>query len=210
MMLPVVLPCAILFGIAAMFFSEPVLTLPDDGGRADVIVVPGGDGPPRAAQAARLWKEGRSPVILVTGDGDCLSNKRIMVRNGVKPSAIVVECQSGSTWQNARFSAPVMREIEARSAVIVTNWYHSRRAIASFRAACPQMHFISSPIGGPIGGDGGHAGFPTTPADLELVVKEYVKLGWYVISGRIFPQDLSSVEPAPDLSDVCGGAGVTQ
>ncbi len=46
MMLLVVLPCAILFGIAAMFFSQPVLTLQDDGGRADVIVVPGGDGPP--------------------------------------------------------------------------------------------------------------------------------------------------------------------
>ncbi|KAB2663935.1 YdcF family protein [Brucella tritici] len=206
MMLLVILPCAVLMGLAAMFFSEPVLTLQDDGGKADVIVVPGGDGPPRAVEAARLWKEGRSPVILVTGDGDCLSNKRIMVRNGVKPSAIVVECQSGSTWQNARFSAPVMREIQARSAVIVTNWYHSRRAIASFRAACPQMRFISFPIGG----DGGRAGFPTTPADMELVVKEYMKLGWYLLSGRIFPQDLSSVEPAPDLSNVCGGAGVTQ
>jgi hypothetical protein len=68
------------------------------------------------------------------------------------------------------------------------------------------MRFISSPIGG----DGGRAGFPTTPADMELVVKEYVKLGWYLLSGRIFPQDLSSVEPAPDLSDVCGGVGVTQ
>ena len=205
-MLPIILPCAVLFGLVAMFFSEPVLTLQDDGGRADVIVVPGGDGPPRAAEAAHLWKEGRSPVILVTGDGDCLSNKRIMVRKGVTPSAIFVECQSGSTWQNARFSAPLMREIQARSALIVTNWYHSRRAIASFRAACPQMRFISSPIGG----DDGRPGFPTTPTDMELVVKEYVKLGWYLISGRIFPHDLSTDEPAPDLSDVCADAGVTQ
>lgn len=205
MMLLVILPCAVLMGLAAMFFSEPVLTLQDDGGRADVIIVPGGDGPPRAAQAARLWKEGRSPVILVTGDGDCLSNKRIMVLNGVKPSAIFVECQSGSTWQNARFSVPVMREIKAKSALIVTNWYHSRRAIASFRAACPQMHFISSPIGG----DGGRPGFPATPADVELVAREYVKLGWYLISGRIFPQDLSSGEPPPDLSTICALAGGT-
>ncbi|UZD71195.1 YdcF family protein [Brucella sp. JSBI001] len=189
-----------------MFFSEPVLTLQDDGGRADVIVVPGGDGPPRAAEAARLWREGRSPFILVTGDGDCISNMQVIVRNGVKPSAIFVECQSGSTWQNAQFSAPVMRKIRARSAVIVTNWYHSRRAIASFRAACPQMRFISSPIGG----DGGRPGFPATPADMELVAKEYVKLGWYLLSGRIFPYDLSSGEPAPDLSAVCTLAGGAQ
>src|SRR5690606_14314991 len=77
MMLLVILPCAVLMGLAAMFFSEPVLTLQDDGGKADVIVVPGGDGPPRAVEAARLWKEGRSPVIRVTGDGDCLPSTRL-------------------------------------------------------------------------------------------------------------------------------------
>ncbi|PQZ47779.1 biotin--acetyl-CoA-carboxylase ligase [Ochrobactrum sp. MYb15] len=203
MMLLIFLPCAVLFGLAAMFYSEPVLTLQDDGTKADVIVVPGGDGPPRAAQAARLWKEGRSPLILITGDGDCLFNKQIMVRDGVNPSAILVECQSGSTWQNAYYSVPVMREIQARKALIVTNWYHSRRAIASFRAACPQMHFSSSPIGG----DGRQTGFPATPADIELVAKEYVKLGWYLVSGRIFPWDLVPDNSSPTLSSVCAPYG---
>ena len=206
MMLLVLLPCAVIFGLAAMFYSEPVLTLQDDGSKADVIVVPGGDGPPRAAQAARLWKEGRSPLILITGDGDCLFNKQIMVRNGVNPSAILVECQSGSTWQNAYYSAPVMREIQAKKALIVTNWYHSRRAIASFRAVCPQMHFSSAPIGG----DGRPRGFPTTSADIELVAKEYVKLGWYLASGRIYPSDLMTEETPSSISSVCkryGGHG---
>nr|WP_094573512.1 YdcF family protein [Brucella rhizosphaerae] len=206
MMLLIFLPCAVLFGLAAMFYSEPVLTLQDDGSKADVIVVPGGDGPPRAAQAARLWKEGRSPLILITGDGDCLFNKQIMVRDGVKPSAILVECQSGSTWQNAYYSAPVMREIQARKALIVTNWYHSRRAIASFRAVCPQMHFSSSPIGG----DNRQSGFPATSADIELVAKEYVKLGWYLASGRIFLRDLVPDNSSPSLSNVCSlhGSGL--
>jgi len=203
MMLLIFLPCAVLFGLAAMFYSEPVLTLRDDGSKADVIVVPGGDGPPRAAQAARLWKEGRSPLILITGDGDCLFNKQIMVRDGVNPSAIFIECQSGSTWQNAFYSAPVMREIQAKKALIVTNWYHSRRAIASFRAACPQMHFSSAPIGG----DGRQSGFPTTQADMELVAKEYVKLGWYLASGRIYPSDLVTDETPSNVSNVCALSG---
>lgn len=203
MMVLIFLPCAVIFGLAAMFYSEPVLTLRDDGSKADVIVVPGGDGPPRAAQAAKLWKQGRSPLILITGDGDCLFNKQIMVRDGVNPSAIIVECGSGSTWQNASYSAPVMREIQARKALIVTNWYHSRRAIASFRAACPQMHFSSSPIGG----DDGQARFPTTRADIELVAKEYVKLGWYLASGRIVPSDLLADGTSPDLSHVCAPQG---
>lgn len=205
MMLLIFLPCAVLFGLAAMFYSEPVLTLHDDGSKADVIVVPGGDGPPRAAQAAKLWKEGRSPLILITGDGDCLFNKQIMVRDGVDPSAILIECQSGSTWQNAFYSAPVMRDIHAKNALIVTNWYHSRRAIASFRAACPQMRFSSAPIG-----DAKEAGFPTTRADIELVAKEYVKLGWYLASGRIYPSDLLTDATPPDVSSVCGLAGASQ
>ncbi|MBB5702847.1 uncharacterized SAM-binding protein YcdF (DUF218 family) [Ochrobactrum daejeonense] len=203
MMLLIFVPCALLVGLAAMFFSEPVLTLADDGSKADVIVVPGGDGPPRAAQAARLWKEGRSPLILVTGDGDCLFNKRIMVRDGVKPSAIFVECRSGSTWQNALFSAPMMQQMQARSALVVTNWYHSRRAIASFRTACPQMHFVSSPIGG-----SGKPGFPATPADMELVAREYVKLGWYLVSGRIYPPELFGesvvASPLSGAAETCG------
>jgi len=206
MMLLIFLPCAVLFGLAAMFYSEPVLTLHDDGSKADVIVVPGGDGPPRAAQAARLWKEGRSPYILITGDGDCLFNKQIMVRDGVNPSAIFIECQSGSTWQNAFYSAPVMRQIQAKKALIVTNWYHSRRAIASFRAACPQMHFSSAPIGD----DQRQASFPTTRADVELVAKEYVKLGWYLASGRIYPSNLLKDVTPPDASGVCTPSGISR
>ncbi len=109
-------PCAILVGLAAMFFSQPLLTLQDDGRPADVIIVPGGDGAPRArAQAAQLWKDGRSPYILATGDGDCLLNKHIMMAKGVPPSAILVECRSGSTWQNARFSAPLLRRLHAKA-----------------------------------------------------------------------------------------------
>ncbi|MEL4071117.1 YdcF family protein [Ochrobactrum sp. GPK 3] len=199
MMLLAILPCAVFFGLAAMFFSEPLLALPDDGSRADVIVVPGGDGPPRAEQAARLWKEGRSPYILVTGDVDCLFNKQIIVREGVPPSAILAECYSGSTWQNALYSAPMMREINAKSALIVTNWYHSRRAVASFRAVCPQMRFMSAPVND----SDVHIGFPTTRTDAEVIAKEYVKLGWYLLSGRIFPQDLTGNSPALAMSAIC-------
>jgi len=198
----ILLPGMILFGMAAIFYSEPVLTLADDGGKVDVIVVPGGDGPPRAEQAARLWKQGRSPVILITGDGDCLFNKRIMVRDGVSPSAIIVECKSGSTWQNAFYSAPVMRRIHARKALIVTNWYHSRRAVASFRTVCPQMQFSSSPINSEVT----HAGFSRSSSDLELIALEYVKLGWYLLSGRISLGYLASSQTV-GASDICAIQG---
>ncbi len=196
-MTPYAFPSAIFLGLAAMFFSEQLLTMQDDGSPVDVIVVPGGDGRPRAVQAAQLWKEGRASHILVTGDGDCLFNKNIMVAKGVPPSAILVECRSGSTWQNALYSAPVLRKLHAKSALIVTNWFHSRRAVASFRTACPQMHFTSYPVGT------FDKGFPGTPGLIEHTIREYVKLGWYLVSGRIQPQNLINSGQALSLPTVC-------
>ncbi|NKX17056.1 YdcF family protein [Ochrobactrum pseudogrignonense] len=196
------LPCALLISLAALFYSDTVLTLPDDGSRADVIVVRAATAATRCAGSATL-KQGRSPLILITGDGDCLFNKQIMIRDGVNPSAILVECQSGSTWQNAYYSAAVMRRIRARNAVIVTNWYHSRRAIASFRSVCPQMHFSSSPIGV----ESTPMGFPPTSADLELIAKEYAKLGWYLASGRILPSNLVTKDRAAEIASVCALQG---
>jgi hypothetical protein len=67
------------------------------------------------------------------------------------------------------------------------------------------MHFAASPIGGR-----GEAGFPVTAADWELVIKEYVKLGWYLASGRIVASDLVSDDGLARLSGICrisGGNG---
>ena len=190
----VALPSALFLGFLALFHSGEVLTLEDSGDSADVIVVPGGDGAPRAAHAARLWKEGRAPLVLVTGDGDCLFNRQILIREGVNPSAVFAECRSGSTWENALMSAPILRRMGAKTALIVTNWYHSRRAVASFSAVCPQMRFISAPVAEKDPWDPGH--FAT---DTEILVKEYTKLGWYLLSGRIGGADIEQSIMYPDL-----------
>ncbi|MGH7005041.1 MAG: YdcF family protein, partial [Alphaproteobacteria bacterium] len=81
-----------------------MLAIRDPIRRADVIVVLGGDGPTRAARAADLWLEGVAPRILVSGDGDCYWIKRAMTDRGVDRDSIDVECQSGTTWENALFS----------------------------------------------------------------------------------------------------------
>ncbi|MEN3396813.1 YdcF family protein, partial [Brucella melitensis] len=38
---------------------------------------------------------------------------------------------------------------------------------------------------------------------IEHVVKEYGKLGWYLISGRIRPQNLTDSGPAMAFASVC-------
>src|SRR5690606_7647656 len=54
---------------------------------ADVIVVLGGDGRPRAERAAGLWNEGLAPLVLATGYGDCNFVRAVLIAEGVDAAA---------------------------------------------------------------------------------------------------------------------------
>ncbi|WP_340656966.1 YdcF family protein [Phyllobacterium sp.] len=171
--------------ILAFILANPLLAVRDPVSKADVIVVLGGDGPPRAAWAAGLWLKGVAPRVLISGDGDCYWIREAMIDRGVDRRAIVTECQSGSTWENALFSAPILKQMNARSAVLVTSWYHSRRAMASFAATSKDIHWMSDPVE------------PDEPLwDVGLshdgiqLLKEYPKTLWY--AARLF----LGIEPA--------------
>ncbi|PRD41618.1 YdcF family protein [Phyllobacterium phragmitis] len=168
--------------LAAIFWADPQLTIRGETGKADVIVVLGGDGPARAVHASELWLEGTAPIVLVSGDGDCLSIRRDMIRNGVSPSAILVECLSGSTWQNALYSAPFLERLNVRNAVVVTNWFHSRRAVESFANTCPRINWMSSVVEPP------ETFLETVFGPYGIaILKEYPKLLWYRL--RFFSAD---------------------
>lgn len=160
----------------AFLLANPMLAIRDHPGKADVIVVLGGDGPSRAARAADLWLQGLAPRVLVSGDGDCYWIRKGMIEGGVDPGAISVECESGTTWQNAAFSAPILEKMHAHTAILVTSWYHSRRAISTFAAASPEVSWLSLPVErsqtlwryafGP---------------DAVQLLKEYPKTVWYAV-----------------------------
>jgi uncharacterized SAM-binding protein YcdF (DUF218 family) len=61
-------------------------------------------------------------------------------------------------------------------AIIVTSWYHSRRALRAFRKAAPEIEFYSRPsyFGYPGSADRGNA-----KAVRKYARAEYVKLVWY-------------------------------
>jgi uncharacterized SAM-binding protein YcdF (DUF218 family) len=141
------LPLAVYAG--AILLSGPLLGLPDAAGKADVIVVLGGDGPARADHAAALWRTGAAPRVLVTGRSDCGTIAGRMTAEGVRRSAITTECRSASTWENADFSAPLLARMGVRHALLVTNWFHARRALASFASRCPDLQFAVAPVPAP-------------------------------------------------------------
>lgn len=142
---------------------------------ADVIIVLGGEPVVRVERAAALYRAGVAPRIIVSGQGDCWINVRQLTAAGIPRSAILVEETSRTTLENARFCAPLLARLETRRAVVVTSWYHSRRALACFEAASPDVEMLSLPAR------------DRTDTPRQYILNEYLKLGYYAVKHGIWP-----------------------
>jgi uncharacterized SAM-binding protein YcdF (DUF218 family) len=166
---------------AAFLFPQQVLTIDSGNVKADALVVLGG-GEGRAERAAELYRQGAAPAIIVTGYGDCLSNIQTLERNGVPPAVIVAEPAALTTLENATKSVPLLRALRAHRVILVTSWYHSRRALACFRHVAPDMEYFSRPS---------YDHFQPKPPNRTgyswRVNYEYVKLIGYWLSYGVWP-----------------------
>src|ERR1039458_754127 len=135
----------VLLALAAFLFSKQVLTVDSGPVKADVLVVLGGGGTERPARAIELFKQGDAPRILVSGNGDCRWIGQFLETQGVPGAAITLESQSSTTRENAEFSIPLLRQMGAHRVIIVTSWFHSRRALACFEHYAPDIKFYSRP-----------------------------------------------------------------
>lgn len=134
----------VLLAALAWFFPQQVLTVDSGPVKGDVLVVLGGT-PNRAVRAAELFKQGEAPKVLVSGLGDNASNKKALEQNGVTNAAIILEGKSRTTRENAEFSIAMLRQMGAKRVILVTSWYHSRRALMCFEHYAPDIQFYSRP-----------------------------------------------------------------
>jgi uncharacterized SAM-binding protein YcdF (DUF218 family) len=142
----VIVLLTVLLAVIAYFYPEKFLCV--DSGKnvsADVIVVLGGGSHERPERAAELFKERAAPRIFITGAGDDKISRQILISNGVPAKAIEIEGKSTTTRENAEFSIKLLRTEKIRSAILVTSWYHSRRALKTFEHYAPEIKFYSRP-----------------------------------------------------------------
>ena len=195
---------------AAFIFPQQILCVDSGNVQADALVVLGGGSWERPTRAAELFRSGAAPRIIASGAGDCANNLRLMVAAGVPASAIELECKSLSTKQNAQFSIALLRAMRApdvgptphptlspggaeradgsrglggaKRVIIVTSWYHSRRALHTFQHYAPDMQFYSRPS---------YFGYPRTQWSRAGVAgyirAEYVKLAGYWVCYGVWP-----------------------
>ncbi len=135
----------ITLAITAYCFPHQVLTVDSGPVRSDVLLVLGGGGQERPSRAAELFKTGDAPLIICTGAGDIGYHRDWLIAAGVPTEDIELETRSFTTRENALFTIRLMRAQHLKSAIIVTTWYHSRRALACFEHYGPDLKFYSRP-----------------------------------------------------------------
>lgn len=132
----------ILFGLGQLLVSG------DAPGKADLVVVLGGDiHGNRVMKAAELVRQGYAPRVMVSGISDMYGHWEsdlavdFAVQHGA-PRAIFTALHDDvhSTTEEARSDTLAMRRMGVRSYLLVTSDFHTRRAGQIFRRAAPELN----------------------------------------------------------------------
>lgn len=115
----------------------------DEARPADIIIIMGAAeyrGKPSPVLRARidhaldLFRQKLAPRILTTGGagGDPVYtegevSRNYLVRQGVPSEAILVESEGETTWQSTAIAAEMMRRMNFKSAIVVSDGYHIYR-----------------------------------------------------------------------------------
>ena len=149
---------------------------------APVIIVLGGESGERTDRALELMRAGSAPKILFSGAGSEPLAKTKLREAKISETRLLLESKSTSTYENARFTVAFLREQKITNAILVTSWYHSRRALACFHHAAPEMHFQSAPTAPSVT----DYGIPTA-RDAGFACLEYFKMIYYAARWQILP-----------------------
>jgi uncharacterized SAM-binding protein YcdF (DUF218 family) len=156
---------------------------------ADVILVLGcniigPDGGPttcisaRSAHAAELYEQGLAPRIIATGgptEGTTTESEVLteaLESEGVPPDAIIQESRALNTIQNMTYSQAIMREHGWKSAILVTEPFHIKRA--TLIARDDGMTVYPSPAVK-------SSNWQNFPVRAYNVVKDTLSLMWYQV-----------------------------
>ena len=101
--------------------------------KADFIVYLGGEEALRPARGAELYREGYAPRVIASGHYLYVpEGVRVLQDGGVPLESILINKHATTTWDESQQVLDILRKEGARSALIVTSAFHTRRASATF------------------------------------------------------------------------------
>ena len=142
--------------------------------KSDVIIVLGGDAANRVPYGAELFKLGYADKVLLSGHamiGPALSS-------GIPLSAILMEDQSQTTFENGKYSLKIVKEQGYKSAIVVTSPYHTRRSSIIFAQLFKGIDLTICPV--PYDPTMTHNWWKDSNSR-QFVISEYLKLVWHYL-----------------------------
>ncbi|MCR5100579.1 MAG: YdcF family protein [Butyrivibrio sp.] len=145
----------------------------DEPEKSDLIIIPGtvSGGPELTKQAAKLWKEGYAPKIMVTGrysmhvksfmeeaEGKIDSEAKyeteadylydLLIKEGVSEDAIIKENGSTNTFENAKKAYRKASDlgISIKKIILCCKAYHARRALMTFQSEFIRSRILVCPV----------------------------------------------------------------
>jgi uncharacterized SAM-binding protein YcdF (DUF218 family) len=143
--LVLILFLALLLPLLGLTCSKNVLVIRNAPRKADVIVVLGGENVSRTEKALELYRLGFAPTVLVSGSRDGEIIAQSLIASGVPRGNILIENYSKSTFENASLSYPILKKYNFKSIILVTSWFHSRRATSVFSDISEPISVVSVP-----------------------------------------------------------------
>ncbi len=97
----------------------------------------------RILYGARLWKQGKAPLLIVSGgraewlgeggNPEAEDMAAIALEMGVPKEAIVQEGKSLNTYENARYVKEILQKRKLKKILLVTSAWHMPRSVAIFK-----------------------------------------------------------------------------
>ncbi len=162
-----------------------------------------GDAGDRLLYGAYLYRAGKAPNIIVTGNVGTAGiaprpaaedMAELLQTVGVPTSAIVKELQSENTRDHAANLCPVFRERGFSRVLLVTSALHMPRSVGVFRRLCPAVEFIPAPTDFRTVDEAAVPWYrqsqrllptPRTLLDFSDAAHEYVGIAYYHVRGWI-------------------------
>jgi len=113
-----------------------------------------GDAGDRLLYGAYLFRKGRAPHIICTGNvatgGIALrplaeDMAEFLALLGIPTNSIVTEIKSENTREHAKYLYPVLQQRGFKRVLLVTSAMHMPRSVGVFRHLCPGIEFIPAP-----------------------------------------------------------------
>lgn len=141
----------------------------------------------RRLPAARLVFSGGSGRLLTVEEPEAEGAGRLFAALGIAPDRIALEPRSRNTYENARFTAQIVKPTPGQRWLLVTSAWHMPRAIGCFRRAgfAVEAWPVDYRAPRPLDITRVYGSVPEGLRRIDIVMREYVGLVAYYLTGRI-------------------------